>query len=143
MSSDASQPASAPHPRILDLDALPAAAAINLVRFHFTHVYSVKYGYSSPLGFVWPYGAYGVEIFFILSGYINSMSPMRHVFGCECLAPVIWTLQIEMTFYATLVGQLQLSGLKRCFLGWGSLLAMSLCICPTLDAMQSTHGEAA
>ena len=55
----------------------------------------------------------------------------------------MWTLQLEMTFYATLVGLLQLGELKRYLLYWESLLATSLCICPTLDAMQSTHGEAA
>ena len=77
MSSDTTQPALKPHRRILELDALRALAAINLVLFHFTHVFSVKFGYSSPLGFEWPYGAYGVEMFFILSGYVNSMSLMR------------------------------------------------------------------
>ena len=46
-----------PHRRILELDSLRALAAINLLLFHFTHVYSVKFGYTSPLGFEWPYGA--------------------------------------------------------------------------------------
>ena len=67
----------APHRRILELDGLRACAAISLVLFHFTHVYSVKYGFSSPLGFVWNYGAYGTEMFFILSGFVNSMSLLR------------------------------------------------------------------
>ncbi|MEM6777735.1 MAG: acyltransferase [Planctomycetota bacterium] len=66
-----------PHHRILELDALRAMAAINLMLFHFTHVYAVKYGYTSPLGGEWPYGAYGVELFFILSGFVNSMSLLR------------------------------------------------------------------
>src|SRR6056297_1874866 len=63
--------------RIIELDALRAMAAVNLVLFHFTHVYAVKFGFSSPLGGEWPYGAYGVELFFILSGFVNSMSLMR------------------------------------------------------------------
>ena len=66
-----------PHRRIVELDALRALAAINLVLFHFTHVYAVKFGYSTPLGFEWPYGAYGVEMFFILSGFVNAMSLLR------------------------------------------------------------------
>ncbi|MEM0926533.1 MAG: acyltransferase [Planctomycetota bacterium] len=66
-----------PHRRILELDGLRALAAVNLVLFHFTHVYAVKFGYTSPLGFEWPYGAYGVELFFILSGFVNSMSLLR------------------------------------------------------------------
>lgn len=65
------------HRRIVELDALRALAAINLVLFHFTHVYAVKYGFTSPLGGEWPYGAYGVELFFILSGFVNSMSLLR------------------------------------------------------------------
>ncbi|MCG8652042.1 MAG: acyltransferase [Pirellulales bacterium] len=184
-----------PHRRILELDALRALAAINLVLFHFTHVYSVKFGYSSPLGFEWPYGAYGVEMFFILSGFVNSMSLLRRgrpvdfvaarliriipifllviianlwilqlapmgqsvlagqflanmtliprVLGYECVDPVMWTLQVEMMFYATLVVLFKIGALKRYFLGWGALLATSLLVCPTLDALAAEHDQAA
>ncbi|MEM8671865.1 MAG: acyltransferase [Planctomycetota bacterium] len=194
MSDEVEQPVLKPHRRILELDALRALAAINLVLFHFTHVYSVKFGFSSPLGFEWPYGAYGVEMFFILSGYVNSMSLMRRgkpvdfvaarmiriipiflmailanvwilslapmhesvgvsqlmanmtlmprVLGYECVDPVMWTLQIEMMFYVTLVILFRIGALKRYFIGWGTLLALSLCVCPTLDAMQTTHEHA-
>lgn len=180
-----------PHTRILELDALRALAAINLVLFHYTHVYAVKFGYSSPLGFEWPFGAYGVEMFFILSGFVNSMSLMRRgqpadfvaarlirivpffmiaivanvfilqlgpmyetvstgqflanltliprILGYECVDPVMWTLQIEMMFYATLVVLLKIGGLQRYFLSWGTLLALSLLACPTLDALHDTH----
>jgi peptidoglycan/LPS O-acetylase OafA/YrhL len=184
-------PALAPHRRILELDGLRALAAINLVLFHLTHVYSVKFGYSSPLGFEWPYGAYGVELFFILSGFVNSMSLMRRgrpvdfvaarlirivpvfllvivanlwllqlapmnqsvspmqflanltllprVFGYECLDPVMWTLQIEMMFYVTLVLMFRFGALRRYFIGWGSLLFLSAIVCPLLDSMASVH----
>ncbi len=183
-----------PHRRILELDALRALAAINLMLFHFTHVYSVKFGYTSPLGFEWPYGAYGVEMFFILSGFVNSMSLLRRrkprdfvaarmirivpifmfvivgnlwvmsfpphssepvttarflanltlmprVFGYECLDPVMWTLQVEMMFYSTLVILYKIGALRRYFIGWGTLLLLSLVICPTLDALQASHGQ--
>ena len=76
MAASHSEPALKPHTRILELDALRALAAINLVLFHFTHVYSVKYGNSSPLGFERPNGAYGVEVIFILSRIVNRMSVM-------------------------------------------------------------------
>ncbi|QDS91985.1 Acyltransferase family protein [Roseimaritima multifibrata] len=86
-----------PHRRIVELDALRAMAAINLVLFHFTHVYAVKFGYSSPLGFEWPYGAYGVELFFILSGFVNAMSLLRRGQPTNFLlarfiriAPIFW-----------------------------------------------------
>lgn len=183
-----------PHTRILELDALRALAAINLMLFHFTHVYQVKFGYTTSLGFEWPFGAYGVEMFFILSGFVNSMSLLRRrqpvdfvaarliriipvflliiianlwilrlaphdaygpvstaqfaanmtllprVLGFECVDPVMWTLQIEMMFYATLVCLFKLGGLRRYFIGWGTLLVLSLFACPTLDAMHAAHG---
>ena len=195
MTTSVPAPSSAlkPHRRILELDSLRALAAINLIAFHLTHVYSVKFGYSSPLGFEWPYGAYGTEMFFILSGFVNSMSLLRRrkpvdfvaarliriipifllaiianlwilrcapmyqqvstgqfvanmtlipmVLGYECVDPVMWTLQIEMMFYATLVILFQIGGLHRYFLGWGSLLLLSIITCPTLDALAATHGE--
>ncbi|NND99736.1 MAG: acyltransferase [Pirellulaceae bacterium] len=184
-----------PHRRILELDALRALAAINLVLFHFTHVYAVKFGYETALGFEWPFGAYGVEMFFILSGFVNSMSLLRRgkpvdfvaarmirivpifllviianlwvmsfaplnqtpvttgqfvanmtllprIFGYECLDPVMWTLQVEMMFYATLVTMFKVGALKRYFLGWGTLLTLSYFVCPSLDSLQAVHGQA-
>jgi peptidoglycan/LPS O-acetylase OafA/YrhL len=65
---------SAASSRVLELDALRALAALSLMLFHFTHVFSVKYGYSHPLGFEFPYGKYGTQLFFMLSGYVNAMT---------------------------------------------------------------------
>lgn len=187
--SEHDAPALKPHRRIVELDALRAMAALNLVLFHFTHVYEVKFGYSAALGWEWPYGAYGVELFFILSGFVNSMSLLRRrqpadfvaarvirivpiflmvifanlwimtlpphnfgppvsaaqfaanltlmprVFGHECIDPVMWTLQVEMMFYGVLVALYRLGGLRRYFLGWGSLLGLALVACPLLDSL--------
>ncbi len=63
--------------RIIELDALRALAAINLLLFHFTHVYQVKYGYVGSLGFELPYGKYGVQLFFMLSGFVNAMTILK------------------------------------------------------------------
>ena len=60
--------------RILELDALRAMAAINLLLFHFTYLYQSKYGFTSPLGIAYPYGKYGVQLFFMLSGLVNAMT---------------------------------------------------------------------
>lgn len=189
------QPTLKPHTRIFELDALRSMAAINLVLFHFTWVYQEKFGYVDPLGWKWPFGAYGVELFFMLSGFVNSMSLLRRkrpvdfvaarlirivpifllvivanlavmtlpplnsnpisvgqflanltlmprVFGYECIDPVMWTLQVEMMFYALLVAMFVTGGLKRYIAGWGTILLLSLTLCPTLDAMQDTHGNA-
>ncbi len=180
-----------PHRRIVELDALRALAAISLMLFHLTHVYRVKFGFTSPLGFEWPYGAYGTQMFFVLSGFVNSMSLLRRrrpvdflaarlirilpiflmvivanvwimrlaplnqfgvtttqfaanltllprVFGQECLDPVMWTLQVEMMFYFTLVALYRIGGLHRYFLGWGTLLVLSYFVCPWLDAARAT-----
>ncbi|OYP36748.1 acyltransferase family protein [Rhodopirellula sp. MGV] len=180
-----------PHRRIVELDALRALAAISLMLFHLTHVYSVKYGFTTPLGFEWPYGAYGTEMFFILSGFVNSMSLLRRgrpvdfvaarlirivpmflivilaniwilslaplnehplttsqlaanltllpmIFGQDFVDPVMWTLQVEMLFYFTLVALYRCGGLKRYFVGWGTLLLLSYLACPMLDAAKET-----
>ncbi len=63
--------------RILELDALRAIACLNLMLFHFTYVYQSKYGFASPLGFLFPYGKYGVQLFFMLSGFVNSYMLLR------------------------------------------------------------------
>ena len=60
--------------RILELDALRAISCLNLLLFHFTYVYANKYGFESPLGFSFPYGKYGVQLFFMLSGFVNAMT---------------------------------------------------------------------
>jgi len=63
--------------RIFELDALRAIAAINLMLFHFTWVYSEKYGFHSDLLFKYPYGKYGTQLFFMLSGLVNAMTLLR------------------------------------------------------------------
>ena len=72
--------------RILELDALRAIAAINLLLFHFTLVFQNKYGYSTPLGFDLPYGKYGVQLFFMLSGFVNAMTLLKKREPTEFLA---------------------------------------------------------
>ncbi|TWU21502.1 Acyltransferase family protein [Novipirellula galeiformis] len=195
MTTESPQAILKPHQRIVELDALRALAAINLLLFHLSYVYAVKYGFVSPLGWDWPYGKYGVEMFFILSGFVNSMSLMRRgkpvdfvaarmirivpiflmvivanlwitrqmplsseplgaaqffanmtllprVLGYECVDPVMWTLQVEMMFYITIVVLFKIGALKRYFVGWGTLCALSLVVCPLLDAATAVHHNA-
>lgn len=86
-----------PHRRIVELDVMRALAAVSLVLFHFTHVYRVKYGYIDPLGFEYHYGAYGTQMFFMLSGYVNAMSLLRRRQPVDFIAarlirivPIFW-----------------------------------------------------
>ncbi len=67
-------PAKPKSKRILELDAIRALSCLNLLLFHFTYVYQNKYGFHSPLGFSFPYGKYGVQLFFMLSGLVNAMT---------------------------------------------------------------------
>ena len=60
--------------RILELDAIRAISCLNLLMFHFTWVYAHKYGFESPLVYMFPYGKYGVQLFFMLSGFVNVMT---------------------------------------------------------------------
>ena len=87
--------------RIVELDALRALAAINLLLFHFTHVYHVKYGYTSPLGWEFPYGKYGVQLFFMLSGFVNAMTLLRKRTPSDFLAARI--IRIFPAFWMVLV----------------------------------------
>jgi peptidoglycan/LPS O-acetylase OafA/YrhL len=95
--------------RIIELDSLRALAAINLVLFHFTHVYSVKYGYTSPLGFEFPFGKYGVQLFFMLSGLVNAMTLMKKRDASGFIAGRI--IRICPSFWAVIVINLLIVGL--------------------------------
>jgi len=63
--------------RILELDAIRAISCLNLLLFHFTWVYREKYGFASDLGFTFPYGKYGVQLFFMLSGLVNALTLLK------------------------------------------------------------------
>ena len=60
--------------RILELDAIRALSCLNLLLLHLTWVYEEKYGFTSPIGYKFPYGKYGVQLFFMLSGLVNAMT---------------------------------------------------------------------
>lgn len=75
MSSQLETLATAPkRKRILELDAIRAISCLNLLMFHFTWVYAHKYGFNEPLAYMFPYGKYGVQLFFMLSGFVNAMT---------------------------------------------------------------------
>jgi peptidoglycan/LPS O-acetylase OafA/YrhL len=76
------------------------------------------------------------------SQFLANLTLIPKVLGYECVDPVMWTLQVEMMFYGTLVLLFKIGALRRYFWGWGTLLALSLLVCPTLDAMAETHGDA-
>ncbi len=96
--------------RILELDALRALSCLNLLLFHFTYVYQNKYGFASPLGFSFPYGKYGVQLFFMLSGLVNAMTLLSKrkpaeffVARCIRILPSYWlVIMLNIWLFALL-----------------------------------------
>lgn len=60
--------------RLLELDVLRGIAALGVGLFHYTSEYDDNYGHSKKLLFYFPYGIYGVELFFIISGLVIFMT---------------------------------------------------------------------
>jgi peptidoglycan/LPS O-acetylase OafA/YrhL len=63
--------------RVIELDALRGIAALAVVAFHYTTQYGQLYGHATPLGFGFPAGNYGVNLFFLISGFVIFMTLER------------------------------------------------------------------
>jgi peptidoglycan/LPS O-acetylase OafA/YrhL len=69
--------AKSPASRILEMDALRGLAAVAVVLFHYTTRYEELFGHSEPLSASVPWGHYGVDLFFMLSGFVILMTLER------------------------------------------------------------------
>lgn len=56
--------------RLVELDALRGIAALSVMLFHFTTRYDQLYGHVTSLLFSAPYGYFGVNLFFMISGFV-------------------------------------------------------------------------
>ena len=56
--------------RILELDALRGLAALSVVLFHYTYQYFILTGYSEPIVSFFKFGGVGVQLFFVISGFV-------------------------------------------------------------------------
>ena len=63
--------------RILELDALRGLAAVAVVLFHYTTRYDELFGHSQSLELAVAWGHYGVDLFFMLSGFVILLSLER------------------------------------------------------------------
>lgn len=63
--------------RLLPLDGLRGLAAMLVVAYHFTTRYQELYGHPAPLALSVPLGHYGVQLFFLVSGFVIFMSLQR------------------------------------------------------------------
>jgi peptidoglycan/LPS O-acetylase OafA/YrhL len=60
--------------RLEGLDALRGIAAIMVVLFHYTYDYQQHFGHTAELPLYFSIGKYGVELFFMISGYVILMT---------------------------------------------------------------------
>lgn len=63
--------------RILALDGLRGLAALTVVFYHYTTRYTELYGPREGLWFQFPWGQYGVRLFFVISGFVIFMTVDR------------------------------------------------------------------
>ena len=71
------QGAVSPPRRVLELDALRGLAALGVAIFHCTDHYGREIGHTVPPAFGFPPGNYGVELFFLISGFVIFMTLER------------------------------------------------------------------
>ena len=58
----------------MELDALRGLAALGVMEYHYTTWYAQIYGHSSEVLINFPKGKYGLELFFIISGFVIFMT---------------------------------------------------------------------
>lgn len=63
--------------RVLELDALRGVAALGVAVFHCTTHYGNEIGHPVPPAFGFPAGNYGVQLFFLISGFVIFMTLER------------------------------------------------------------------
>ena len=97
--------------RIADLDALRGLAALAVVLFHYTTRYEELYGHERTLLLSVPWGHYGVQLFFGISGFVIFMTLDRTrsltdfaVSRASRLYPAYWTAMALTTAAMLIAG---------------------------------------
>lgn len=103
--------------RLTQLDALRGLAAMAVVLFHYTTRFEQLFGYATPPSFSVPWGQYGVNLFFIISGLVIFMTldrverPMDFVVSrFSRLYPAYWVaiaLTVSITAWLNLPAKFQ------------------------------------
>ncbi|WP_417069587.1 acyltransferase family protein [Niveibacterium terrae] len=63
--------------RLLEVDALRGLAALAVMLFHYSTRFESLFGHSSELSWSFPHGFYGVNLFFMISGFVILMTLAR------------------------------------------------------------------
>jgi len=63
--------------RLPELDSLRGIAALAVVVFHWSTYYDARYGHTAEMPLRFPWGSYGVHLFFIISGFVITMTLER------------------------------------------------------------------
>ena len=109
--------------RFTEIDALRGIAAIIVVLYHYIILYDEKFGHIKENYIeIFSFGHYGVQLFFIISGFVIYMSVLKvrstsdfltkraadmfvnltmfqDFFGFKNVDGVYWSLRVELTFY--------------------------------------------
>ncbi len=97
--------------RLTELDALRGIAALLVVLFHYSVGYSDCVPGASPLPFRFPWGEYGVHLFFAISGFVifMTLNTTKHaldfiVSRFSRLYPAYWAAMLMTTAIVNLIG---------------------------------------
>lgn len=104
--------------RFQGLDVLRGFAAMSVLLYHYTYIYGLRFGYHDQLLFKVPLGRIGVQVFFMISGYVIFMTLERTHRGLDFavsrlsrLYPAYWAamLMTTMAVYFSGIPQLQVT----------------------------------
>lgn len=60
--------------RLPELDSLRGIAALAVVVFHWTSYYDIAHGHAASMRLRFPWGGFGVHLFFVISGFVITMT---------------------------------------------------------------------
>jgi len=100
-----------PAKRVLELDALRGLAALAVTIFHYTTHYEKEIGHVVPPDYGFPAGNYGVQLFFMISGFVifmtlkNTRNALDFVVSrFSRLYPMYWTAILLTVFIVYTIG---------------------------------------
>ena len=105
--------------RVGELDALRGLAAFGVMVFHYTTQYGREIGHIPRLGLGFPAGNYGVNLFFLISGYVIFMTLERTRSAADFvvsrfsrLYPAYWAAMLVTSWFVYTIGlpQQRISG---------------------------------